>query len=1034
MVEQYIYSRSDKSFVNSVGQKIGLGHGFMAWTDGVTAELQKALLLYCAAFNNKATLLPTGEKAPVYIKAALATGDTVLQSNAWIQENRGFHVAHGYVLSADSDEQYRPEHWFRLPFQTSDANVHTESGGLILPRSEALPGVPVTLKPLADTVQQFGLEKESFKKILRACLDAIRLRRQVQIACDFTLPDVREWQQQLLCWIYRCLPWALRRALGFDMTYTSATAPRQYQITFVWDKLIQVMGRSVNIKAEKPVPLGNHYLFAGSEVYHGRGGEARYDMNTLFVRWLDRLVDVLWDSGAECAGVLEQLEAVYGCFHGSVQALELSAEQSIEPELYDALCWNNLTRAEQPHLECVADALECADEDAYIAKRYLLGLPSIGSDSDALAISALEDVWGRSLRQTDPHALELLKMVGGREGAVKAWANAMAAALLTRALRMNKEDIPGQLTAFAAGLEREQYKYALQAAFFVGSRSAEDLQCWNEMMLSGEKGELDAVCAAWAQTWLQSAADPVHLLDLVAQGASRLDGISPEQAQQITLVLQEKAKEWVAAAKRPVTLAELGRAARFCVSTDARMVSIGNAMLDVLCASCMNGIGAVGLPQLEELQKALQPSAAGDGVRRIWREMFAELYRRAEQAALFPLCPQLLHRIRALLNAVSCGEPEWSAGYARELFAGALVTCTRNVRPYMTADWLQEQLELLAACGQTSLLINIWTVAVNFLQKLPELQTDKRGADLFNAEFLPQWNALNELMAAAGLIGDSRMPLYHMLSGLYMQGVLPRSAGIISLYASRCVAPSLAEEIRIPVKDVLYKLLAEEDTSRLDSMLALCCNVEQNDLPMDAQTFRYEILKAVTGDEALLDALHKGRSLEEAAGVRIMRSVAEMAMNANDLPEGPLLSVALAQELNGDVLRYLREKGGMLHKPMLGMYERKYLSVLTETPEPVEKPRTLWRKAEKAPEAAPQTDGWDIPAAQPAEMYPLEERGRTAAQEDPYEKPAGWERPAAAPGTGDSPYEQPQGWGEISWEPQKKVEKKPLLKNLLEKF
>ena len=46
MIEQYVYSRSDKSFVNSVGQKIGLGHGFMAWTDGVTADMQKALEKY----------------------------------------------------------------------------------------------------------------------------------------------------------------------------------------------------------------------------------------------------------------------------------------------------------------------------------------------------------------------------------------------------------------------------------------------------------------------------------------------------------------------------------------------------------------------------------------------------------------------------------------------------------------------------------------------------------------------------------------------------------------------------------------------------------------------------------------------------------------------------------------------------------------------------------------------------------------------------------------------------------------------------
>lgn len=958
MIEQYVYSRSDKSFVNSVGQKIGLGHGFMAWTDGVTADMQKALLLYCASFNNKVTTLADGGKAPVLIKAALSNGETVLQCSTWMQENRGFHVAHGYVLPAESAEQVCPEHWFLLPYQTTDANAHTEAGGLVFPQTESLPGKPLTLVPLAQAMEAMNIGREQFKQLLRACLDAIPLRRQVQIACDFTQPEFRAAQQQVLCWIYRCLPWALRRALGFDMTFTAATAPRQYQIAFVADRLVQVSGRSVTVRAEKPVPLGSHYLFMGGEVYHGRGAESRFDTDTLFGRWMDRLVDVLWDAGEQFAPVLEQLEAVYACLQESIGKLALNAEEAIAPELYDALFWNNMIRADQPHLESVLDGLECSEEEAYAAKETLLRLPVQAEGGEALAVSALEDVWGRSQREDDPRAMTLLRLVSDRGGKIRETADAMAGALFARALRRS-EDVPAQMEVYREKMEPACYARALQVALFTGPQSGTDAACWNELGLDAGEAALYAVRNAWAFCRLKKAMDMVHLLELVINGAAALPGIDAQQAQIVTAQLQENARICIEQAE-PAALGQLGRVARYCLDTDPRTVDIARRVLVWLKASHAAGAQGVGLTQLEELQKAFQPSAADPVVAQVWRELFCETFARSKETApdtLYPVCPEIFDRLRKLLQAVVWESAEQRAGYASEMFGRAMTLCTVASPEFMTAEWMQEQLAILSACEQRDKLMTIWQVLALFMQKLPELQPEKKGmfsGGAYEEEFFAQWNCLKGLQMEYALAGGDIVTLYQVLANLYVKDVLPQAAGVIALYAGRYAAAKVGEKYRIPTAALLNKLLVQGEPGRLEGVLTLCRNVEQADVPTDVWMFRGELLQALCAED-VLDALHKGISVEEAAAVTIMRNVTEMTQ------EG-LLDAAQAQMINSAALGYLREKGGMLHKPLLGMYEKKYLRSLTDAPEERTAGKTAWKPWEKlAGKSAKDTgtvDGW----------------------------------------------------------------------------
>ena len=47
MIEQYIYSRSKKKFINGRGEQVNLGFGFMAATPGLTDKAKDELLVFC---------------------------------------------------------------------------------------------------------------------------------------------------------------------------------------------------------------------------------------------------------------------------------------------------------------------------------------------------------------------------------------------------------------------------------------------------------------------------------------------------------------------------------------------------------------------------------------------------------------------------------------------------------------------------------------------------------------------------------------------------------------------------------------------------------------------------------------------------------------------------------------------------------------------------------------------------------------------------------------------------------------------------
>jgi acyl carrier protein len=77
-----------------------------------------------------------------------------------------------------------------------------------------------------------------------------------------------------------------------------------------------------------------------------------------------------------------------------------------------------------------------------------------------------------------------------------------------------------------------------------------------------------------------------------------------------------------------------------------------------------------------------------------------------------------------VLKNVPWQSNEQRDGCAGTLFEKAMILCTVEAPEFMTAEWLQAQLAILAACGQRKPLVAVWSALARYLQALEEMQPE----------------------------------------------------------------------------------------------------------------------------------------------------------------------------------------------------------------------------------------------------------------------------------------------------------------------
>ncbi|WP_434749078.1 hypothetical protein [Paenibacillus amylolyticus] len=245
-IEQQMYTRERRGVFRTTE-----GFDTVAASPGLDPSfIKKVLHPYCV-YDAPAELTGRSEKDESKFPASmhllhLESGETILGQNVYQAADftglRSAFFAHNYVLSPASSEEYmKRSDWLAADFATSyDIEQGTE-----LPTLTALPvatgggGAGLSgdsFAPNASPSQILSalkMDETLFKRMLYAVMQSVAARRKVYIALDVPAEEVTAGAKALLRLLYKALPYAFRRQLGFMTFAKEPQAKKGIHVQFV---------------------------------------------------------------------------------------------------------------------------------------------------------------------------------------------------------------------------------------------------------------------------------------------------------------------------------------------------------------------------------------------------------------------------------------------------------------------------------------------------------------------------------------------------------------------------------------------------------------------------------------------------------------------------------------------------------------------------------------------------------------------------------------------------------------------------------
>ena len=407
MAEQYIYSRAEREFTNALNQTVPVGFGFMSLSPGMKNSLKNAVRNHCQDCPQPVQTDSQGVPLQLLRKVCLPKGQTLLQKSAWIvEESRNFPVSHGYVLEDGEMKEFGPAKWFDALFLLGNPNAEAEAVSLAS-RFELTNREAFHAKSLKETMDILELRQSCFCQILLACFDALASRRQVLIAWDFKRSGEKELRRSFLYWLYTCLPYDLWSGLGFDSIYTKMSPPGQIHLSFV-DKLqIQngIQAPCIQV-GDQPRSLGGNFLVQDGTIYHNDSKRSTdwFGKNGVYARWLNQIVNTLWECPAEkLPSVIQALAE----FHQNFQKLLDTREEKLNPQWYDAVCIRSLSSAPQ----ALSGTCERVKDSITESERYDFRLAFMSSFTKEEQEEILRDILERREKSSAPAGEKDIKML-----------------------------------------------------------------------------------------------------------------------------------------------------------------------------------------------------------------------------------------------------------------------------------------------------------------------------------------------------------------------------------------------------------------------------------------------------------------------------------------------------------------------------------------------------------------------------------------------------------------------------------------------
>ncbi|WP_246079482.1 cadherin-like beta sandwich domain-containing protein [Paenibacillus piri] len=218
------------------------------------AFIKTTLHPYCVYKAPKELLARAEEDSSLYPESLVAfhadNGDMVIGRSVYVGTDftgqRSASFTHMFVVPGERKDELLldPQRLFRIRSFQSAYDIRS---GKELPE---LDGISFGMAPMAAEEQdklltELGIDAARFQQLLYAVIASVSGKKKVYIALDTDVSEAAEYAKKLLEAVYRCLPYAIRRQLGFMTFNSEPEAKHHLHILFVEKGSIRLPDRSI---------------------------------------------------------------------------------------------------------------------------------------------------------------------------------------------------------------------------------------------------------------------------------------------------------------------------------------------------------------------------------------------------------------------------------------------------------------------------------------------------------------------------------------------------------------------------------------------------------------------------------------------------------------------------------------------------------------------------------------------------------------------------------------------------------------------
>ncbi|MBU3191636.1 hypothetical protein K9O30_05550 [Clostridium bowmanii] len=324
MIQQHYYTRERKGLYSPTP-----GYDTISKSKGLEDKLIKEVLHNYCFYEAPFELIQVDDLRE-YPKALMCfnipSGEMIIGCSSFAgkdytgQRNRYF--THNYVVSEMHKEVYirNPEKIFHAEFKMQNSNYTVQDDYSQEPSEtflEELTDIPMDKQSyefltVDKLFKRLCIQTSMYKKLLSACFDSVLNNRKIYIVLNVTAQELSKYSKQLMEYIYRGLPYVVRRKIGF-ITYVKNSKSKEYiNLQFVAKEGIRLSN----------VEQSFAYVFDFKEEKH---------LNVKTLEKDNDYLNYIWDN-------LEDEKVLKECFHKDDEYIkERQQEQGVSLQEYNQI-------------------------------------------------------------------------------------------------------------------------------------------------------------------------------------------------------------------------------------------------------------------------------------------------------------------------------------------------------------------------------------------------------------------------------------------------------------------------------------------------------------------------------------------------------------------------------------------------------------------------------------------------------------------------------------------------------------------------